>query len=196
MEQYWMPKKLDFKNLKLALKHYEAERIFIRDCGGIREDGQYSAQGRAKVDETLEGKTLDFKKNKSGLYILIDSKEVFHFTLKEEYEKGFSVGYERIKPTEDGIGRKVYLSTGIDPYDPELPEPRISLLRSTLDYHLIEIFFKGRVNLKFHSWWNKECEWKYWTIATPEEGKNIQKARDIEEAIKKQQEEYDLDDSR
>lgn len=166
-----MPKKLDFKNLKLCLEHYETERLFIRDCGGIREDGQYSAQGRTQINENLEGKKLSFKKNKSGLYLLIDSEEVFHFPLKnykDKGQKGFSLAYERIRPTEDGIGRMVILSTGVDPYDSKLPEPQRSFLRNVIDRNLLEIFFKERVHLKFHSWW-QEPHWKYWTVIPPQE---------------------------
>ncbi len=160
-----MPKKQDFKNLRLCLDNYLADFLFIRDCGGVREDGKYSAQGKTKIREDLTDKTLDFKKDKSGLYMLIDSAEVFHFSLKNYY-KGFSLAYERIEPTDDGIGRMVILSHGINPYDPALPEPQRSFLRNVWDDHLIEIYFKGRVNLKFHSWWEKP-DWKYWTIDKP-----------------------------
>jgi len=77
-----MPRELDFENLRLCLDNYEAIRLFIRDCGGIREDGKYHPQGRVKISEDLEGKTLDFLKDDSGLYLLVDSNEVFHFPLK------------------------------------------------------------------------------------------------------------------
>ncbi len=157
MEQYWMPKKLDFDNLRLCLDNYPADFLFIRLVG--------SAGGTEKVSEKLEGRKLDFRKDKSGLYLLIDSRQVFHFPLKD-YEKGFSLAYERIEPTEDGIGKMVMLSEGVDPYDPNLVEPRRSFLRIVLDYHLMEIHFKGRINLKFHSWWIKPY-WKYWTIGMP-----------------------------
>ncbi|MDI6737580.1 MAG: hypothetical protein QME12_03620 [Nanoarchaeota archaeon] len=157
MEQYWMPKKLDRKNLRLCIDNYKAERLYIRLVG--------SMGGTVKVNESLEGKTLGFKKDKSGLFLLVDSNEVFHFPLKR-YDKGFSVAYERIEPTDDGIGRMIMLSTGEDPYDAKLPEPRRSFLRNVLDEHLIEIFFKGRIHLKFHSWW-QEPHWKYWTAVKP-----------------------------
>lgn len=157
-----MPKELDFENLRFCLDNYEPVSLFIRDCGGLREDGKYSCQGRAKVSESLEDKQLDFKKDDSGLYMLVDSEEVFHFPLNKYY-KGFSVAYERIWPTEDGIGRMVMLSHGINPEDSNLPEPRTSTLRNVLDYHLMEIAFEGRINLKFHSWW-QEPHFKYWTV--------------------------------
>ncbi|MFC1755155.1 hypothetical protein ACFL96_17465, partial [Thermoproteota archaeon] len=95
-------------------------------------------------------------------YALVDDEEVFHFPLKN-YQKGFSLAYERIRPTEDGIGRMVYLSMGVDPYDPELPEPNRSILRTVLDEHLMEITFPGRIPLKFHSWWI-EPHWKHWCV--------------------------------
>jgi hypothetical protein len=168
MEQYWMPKKLDFKNLRLCLDNYKADFLFIRDRGGYNPDGTYRIQGLTKVNEKLEGRTLDFRKDRSGLSFLIDDNEAFHFPLKDWGTRpgnGFSLEYERIQPTEDGIGRMVMLRTGIDPYDPNLPEPRRSFLRHIIDEHLVEIFFKGRIHLKFHSWW-QEPHWKYWTVTT------------------------------
>lgn len=177
MEQYWMPKKLDFKNLRLCLDHYQPTFLHIRLMDSMR--------GTLKVNESLKGKILDFKKKKSGLYLFIDSNQVFHFPLRGDYEKGFSLAYERIESTEDGIGRMVMLSHGIDPYDPSLPEPQSSYLRTVLDDHLVEIFFEGRINLKFHSWWKKPY-WKYWTIDKP---------GNIQEIILKQQIEYGEEDS-
>ena len=159
MEQYWMPKKLDFKNLRFCLDNYTPDFLYIRLVG--------SKGGTVKVNEDLKGKTLDFKKNKTGLYILVDSRQVFHFPLKD-YDKGFSLAYERIEkikiPGRRGCGeRMVILGQGIDPYDPNLPEPERSFLRTVLDSHLMEIFFEGRIDIKFHSWWHHP-HWKYWTI--------------------------------
>ena len=159
MEQYWMPRKLDFKNLRMCLDLYPQDFLYIRLVG--------SRGGTVKVNTSLEGRSLDFKKNKSGLHLFVDKDEVFHFPLKNyEQNKGFSLAYERIRPTEDGIGSMVILSTGEDPYDMTLPEPRRSYLRHVLDDHLLEIFFTGRVDLKFHSWWEKPY-WKYWTVDKP-----------------------------
>lgn len=152
-----MPKRLDTKHLRMCLLHYSPDFLAIRLVD--------SMDGTVKVSGKLSGKKLSFKKNKSGLTLLIDSQEVFHTPLLD-YQKGFSLAYERIVPTDDGIGRMVMLSTGVDPYDPSLPEPRRSFLRTVLDNHLIEIGFEGRVHLKFHSWW-LEPHWKYWTIVKP-----------------------------
>ncbi len=157
MEQYWIPRELDFKNLRLCLDNYQIDWLFIRLVG--------SSGGTVKINESLEGKTLNFCKDSSGLHLFIDSAELFHFPLKnynDKYSKGFSLAYERFE-TIDGYERIVMLSSGIDPYDPKLPEPRRSFLRHVLDNHLMEIFFKGRINLKFHSWW-EEPYWKYWTV--------------------------------
>jgi len=171
-----MPKRLDFKNLRLCLDNYQAESLRIRLVG--------SMGGTPKSNENLRGRTLDFKKGKTGLSILIDSGEVFHFPLKD-YQKGFSLAYERIEPTDDGIGRVVMLSQGIDPYNQNLPEPKRSFLRTVLDHYLMEIGFEGRVNLKFHSWWQKP-HWKYWAVEKPD---------NIREAIAKQKIEYGEEDS-
>ncbi|MBI2591371.1 MAG: hypothetical protein HYW34_01700 [Candidatus Brennerbacteria bacterium] len=169
MEQYWMPKELDFENLRLCLDNYPVDSLYIRLVG--------SAGGTVKVNENLEGRILDFKKDESGLYLFIDLNEVFRFSLIKDYQKGFSLAYERI--FDDGT---MYIPRGIsdNPYDENLPEPRRSFLRHVLDDHLLEIFFKGRVNLQFHSWWIRPY-WKYWMIAKP---------GSIEEIILKQQIEY------
>src|SRR3989344_2650267 len=143
MKYYQLLKRQDFRNLRLCIDNYTPDFLFIRECGGTR---------------------LDFKKNKNGLYILVDNKEVFHFPLEpSRYYKGFSLAYERIIPADNGVGRRVRLSTGINPYDPELPEPRRSFLRTVLDDHLMEIFFEGLVHLKFHSWWIRP-HFKYWQV--------------------------------
>lgn len=176
-----MPKKQDFHILRLCIDNYQPDFLYIRLVG--------SMGGTTKVNESLEGRTLDFRKDKSGLYMLIDSKEVFHFPLKN-YQKGFSVAYERFY--DDG---RMYIPYGIpdDPYNPELPEPQRTFLRQVLDDHLMEIFFKGRIGIKFHSWWQKP-HFKYWTIVSPEESLGLQNARTLDEAIKKQQTEYDEED--
>jgi len=126
MEQYWMLKKQDPRNLRLCIKEYSPNFIFIREI--------FSIGGKIKVCESLVDKTLSFKKTKAGLSMQIDGKVVFHFPLKD-YHKGFSLAYERIEPTDDGVGRMVMLGTGVDPYDPNLPEPRKSRLRTVLDNH-------------------------------------------------------------
>jgi len=157
-----MPKELDFENLRHCINHYQPIHLFIRDCGGIREDGKYSCQGKQKVNENLENRKLDFKKNKSGLHMIVDFKEVFHFPLKD-YDKGFSIGYKRIELTDEGFEREIALSHGINPYNRSFPEPKESMFRTILDDHLMEISFRGRIDLRFHSWWHKP-DFAYWTI--------------------------------
>ncbi|MDP3698482.1 MAG: hypothetical protein Q8R47_02750 [Nanoarchaeota archaeon] len=164
MEQYVLPKELDFKHLRLCLDHYHAEQLYIRGYGGY-SNGRYKAKGLTKVNEALEGRTLDFHKNGSGLHLLIDAKEIFHFPLKDyddEDAKGFSLAYERIEKAGDPE-RQIMSPRGVNPYDSYLPEPRKSILRHDLDRHLLEISFNGRINLKFHSWWKKPY-WKYWKV--------------------------------
>ncbi len=155
-----MPRKLDFQNLRLCLENYQPTHLFIRDCGrGER------VRGITKVSENLEGKTLTFRKNRSGLYLSVNSREIFHFPL-EDYEnvhtRGFSLAYERVDATGE-YEKELMLPTGVDPYDPNLPEPRQSFLRHDLDHHLLEIYFQGRVHLKFHSWMQRP-HFKYWKV--------------------------------
>lgn len=166
-----MPKELDVENLRMCIDNYEPESLFIRNVG--------SYGGTVQVQEELDGRALDFRKDDSGLYMIIDTEEVFHFPLKF-YQKGFSLAYERFFP--DG---RMHIPGGIPdhPYDPELPEPERSYLRTVMDKCLMEIYFKGRINIKFHSWW-EEPYWKYWTIDMP---------GSIQEIINKQQIEYGED---
>jgi len=175
-----MPKEFDFENLRNCLDWYSASSIYIRDCGGIRENGKYDLRGMTKINENLENRKLDFEKDDSGLHLIIDSDKVFHFPLKNYY-KGFSLAYDRIEET----GKMIMLSHGVDPYDENLPEPRRSFLRTDLDDHLVEISFSGRINLKFHSWFDKP-HLKYWMVDRP---------GNMAEIILKQQIEYGLEDS-
>lgn len=157
-----LPEDLDFNDLRFCLDNYEAEKIFIRDCGGYREDGEYHLEGKTKVSLELEGRKLDFRKNETGLHILVDSDGVFNFPLKDigtRLNTGFTIAYERF----DESDRRIFLTHGINPYDPNLPEPKSSFLRNIIDKHLMEIYFKGRINLQFHSWF-QQPHWKIWTI--------------------------------
>ena len=165
MEQYWMPKALDFENLRYCLDNYETDSIFIRlvgSSGGTVKVYRSRIDDRHSIDKPLDFQVLDFKKNNSGLHMIIDNSEVFQFPLKnynDNYQKGFSIGYNRV----DDKGRKILLQRGIDPDDPELPTPIQSTFRTVIDNHLMEIDFKGKIPLEFHSWWD-EPHWKYWTV--------------------------------
>ena len=143
MEKYFLPTELDFKHLRKCLDEYEPDSIFIRQVGSKGEC--------VRVDEQLEGRNLDFKKNKKGLTFLIDKKEVFHFPLKwwgTRKEIGFKLEYERFNKN----GTQVFLSHGTNPYDPSLPEPSRSILKNCADDHFLEVYFKGRINLEFYRW--------------------------------------------
>ncbi len=154
-----MPKELDLENLRICLDNYKLNKLYIRDCGGYREDGSYRISGEQKVNIKFnDDKVLDFKKNESGLLLIIDSEEIFHFPLNKTHN-GFSLAYDR----RYDDGRIVMLSGGLNPYDPELPEPKTSKLRNVWDSLLVELTFEGRIDLKFHSW-KEEPYLKYWTI--------------------------------
>ena len=158
MEQYWLPKEMDFVNLRYCLDNYQANDLFIRLMG--------SHGGDIKVNEKLENKVLDFSVDKSGFHFIIDKNEVFNLPLKDYKDKdmkGFSLAYERVETLDDGLTRMVFGSDD-DPYDKTLPEPEYSTLRAVWDYHLVEVGFKGRIDIKFHSWWDKKLRWKYWDI--------------------------------
>ena len=146
-----MPRDVDLENLRFCLDNLVTEDIFIRLMG--------SHGGTVKVKENLKNKKLDFNINSDKLYFFIDSREVFQFKLEKD-DKGFAIEYNRYDPKN---GSMIILGAEEEPYDPKLPEPRYSTFRNVLDYHLIEIGFNGRIDLKFHSWW-REPHWKYWTV--------------------------------
>lgn len=163
MEQYWMRKPKDLKNLKTCLDNYKPSQLYIRDCGGSNPDGSYRIQGMTKVKEGLVGKVLSFEVKKDKLVTLIDDKEVFVFNDFKKRQKGWSLAYERTEQTPEGP-RTVMLGTGINPYSKFLPEPDNSILRGLIDNHLMEITFPGRVELAFDGWFFKP-HWKYWKIS-------------------------------
>ena len=101
----------------------------------VRQKG--ASGGEVQINQDLTDKTLDFKKNKKGLTFFIDSAKVFNFSLKN-YQKGFILEYE--------------------------DAPESSVLRSVLDNYLLEIAFKGKIKIKFHSWRDKGAGWKYWNV--------------------------------
>jgi len=158
MEQYWMPKKLDFENLRLCLDNYKADRIQVQLVG--------TQGGTQEINENLEGRTLDFSIDNDRVHYLIDGDEVFRFAMKShnnEHTLGFSLAYERFEKIGQSE-RLIRLDSGLDPYDPKLPEPRRSFLMQVIGCHALEIYFHGRIHLKFHSWW-QETQWKYWAVA-------------------------------
>lgn len=153
MEQYWTDKKLDWKHLRMCLDVMKPDWLYIRLVG--------SMGGTVKVDVSLKGHLLDFRKDRSGVHMLVDGEEVFHFPL-EDYSKGFSIAYERVYP--DG---RFHMGSGGEgnPDNPELPRPRRSYLRTVLDDHLMEIFFKGKIPLEFHRWaYPNERTWRLYRI--------------------------------
>ena len=141
MEQYYLPKLLDFEHLRFCLDNYIPEQIFIRLMG--------SMGGTEKVNEILEDKILNFRTDTKKIYFSIDDQDVIEFSLKNYLQSDFSftLAYERIENTSKGE-RYLFLSHGKDPYDSSLLEPKKSILRHSMDWHLIEISFKGRINLE------------------------------------------------
>jgi hypothetical protein len=160
MEQYELVLDKVYENIQYCLKNYKAKRIFIRLVG--------SMGGTKKVNEDLENRTFDIKQVFDGLSILIDGSEVFKFEQEGDWGKSFSLGYKR-DPDETGVISA--LSTGINPDDPNLPPVNTSFFRSCNYYHLLEIYFEGKIPLKFHSHWNKKAGWKYWCVDTEAIGK-------------------------
>jgi hypothetical protein len=154
MEQYHIPIELEFENFRFCLDNYTPNHLFIKEC----------ETGQIKVDEDLEGKTLDFKKDEKGLHILINDNEVFNFP-ENNYGMSFSLRYVRMRQSEDGSGPHLY-ERGNNPYHHSLPEPKLSVLTHYFDEHLFELSFPGRIDLKFHSK-DSFAFSNYWTICKP-----------------------------
>jgi len=142
-----------YGDIQHCLKNYPAERIFIRLVG--------SMGGTRKVNELLEKRKLSVKRVRGGLSILIDSSEVFLFDQSKWWRRRFTLAYER-DPNITGI--IPCLQTGINPDNPNLPPVNTSFFRSCNYDPLLEIYFKGKIPLKFHSWWDKEQKLKYWCV--------------------------------
>ncbi len=130
-----MAKEDDLENLRLCLENYRTDQLYIREVA--------SKGGSVKVNHIFNGEKLGFRKDSSGLSLIIDEEDIFCFPLKN-YNKGFSLAYER----HDAEGHMIHLSRGVDPYDSNLPNPSSSILRNVIDEHLLEIYFEGRVNLR------------------------------------------------
>lgn len=131
MKLYRMPKELDFENLRCCLDNYAAKEVFVQTI--------CTKGSETLVDENLKGRKLDFRKDYSGLYLFIDSKETLHFPLKQ-YDMGFSMIY-----------------------DPK-PNSQKSMLRNFIDWKMFWIVFNEKIPLKFHSWRDEEMDLKYWTV--------------------------------
>lgn len=163
-----MGKEKDWDHLRLCLDTYNPLKIYIRDCGGYESDGGFRIQGKRKVCELLEDRTLDFLVAQKKLHMLVDQEEIFCFPLQQRYQRGFTVAYERFLQDEEGLERMVHLSHGENPYDPRFPEPKRTILRIDIDNHLMEITFDGRIHLAFDSWMKKP-HFAYWKVITPQE---------------------------
>ena len=105
MEQYEVLPSRHFKNIKLVLKHFKPERIYVRLRGSLG--------GTVIVDINLKGKKLAITRGKNGLNIIINGKKVFVYKLSLSESKDlvgltgkrWAVAYERFY--EDG--RKHFL---------------------------------------------------------------------------------------
>ena len=145
MEQYDFRLVSDEKNIKKILDNYSPFSLFIRDCGGIRENGIYSPYGLHKVNLNLtQENKLDLHFNKKSIDIYVDADFIFSLETKGGYYNGFSVGYERTD--KDGI--MFFAPYPHDnPNNDCLPVVKKSVLRNVIDSHLIEISFKEKILL-------------------------------------------------
>lgn len=130
MTQYSLRKEKDEENLEKIIKNYKPIYFHVSP--------KFSTQGgKTLINKSLLGKTFSFKFN-NGLKFYID-KETVHFPLKNYH--GLKVEYQskkyfRTYPYYD------------NPNDPEMPEVKVSAVRSVSDGYLFEIFFKGKILLE------------------------------------------------
>lgn len=151
MEQYELAPKIAYGDIRFCLKVLEPEKIFIRNRG--------SHGGQVQLNENLLNRALNIQRIGQGLSIEIDGSEVFLFEL-DNLGKRFSLAYERVNKDNS----RVCLSTGINPNDPNLPEPVYSFFRSANRHYLFELFFPGKIPLQYHSMFDKEAGWKHWKV--------------------------------
>jgi hypothetical protein len=155
MEQYELAKSKYFSDLCYCIQNYKPESILIRPVGSA------SDIIKTKISENLQDKKLNVRKTTEGLLFSINESEIFLFQQNKNWGHKFSVSYERY-PDKNGV--IPMLSTGINPDDSSLPEVRISSFRcANLDY-MLYLNFQGKIPLKFHSWYDKSCGWKYWCV--------------------------------
>jgi hypothetical protein len=150
MEQYQISREKSISELRKALKLYTPTYLFIRDCGGVREDGKYSCYGREKVGIDLNNRKLTIKVKNKFFIIYVDGEEVYRFD-KDGFLKGFSVAYNRLKN-----GVMFFAPYDSDPNDENLPEVEYTMFREVIDKHLSEITFKEKILL--------EKDGNYWKL--------------------------------
>jgi len=137
MEQYYFSSSVYYRNVRKALNNFRAKRIFIRWVGSLG--------GKTVICENLDGKTLDIKKVKSGLSIIIDGAQrfLYEFSRDKVWGRSFAIEYFR--------GKEICLPMGINPNNETLPLVRESILRGSNRTHLMEITFKGKIPLRIYS---------------------------------------------
>lgn len=138
-EQYQLHYSIGNRNLVRLLKSTSPFSIFIRQIGSLG--------GETMVKEKLQDRKLLVRSIKDGLDFYIDAQKVFHFEQRDNHDRQHSVVYERV----DSRGVIILPSTGINPSDSNLPEPRTSEIHGSNSEYYWEIAFQGRVPLKFHS---------------------------------------------
>lgn len=134
--------------LKEALQKYKTEYINIRPFSL----GYETTTKR----ENLEGKILSYQTNNNlELYI---GKKLFHtFPLKKQGDKGFSFEYQD--------GKNMRLEQIYSEHSPEVfskEDVKTTALRLVIDDLLLEIYFKGKIELERDIQENDEVE--YWKI--------------------------------
>lgn len=144
--QYSTPKEINYETLRKCLDYFIPKKIYIRMMG--------SRGGTVKVDESLEGRTLDVQEAYDRWSFLINGKEVI--SLNNDARLGISFMYEI------GEGIPIF-TTDKTPDDPEFPEPQQTIMRYDLEWHLLEITFHGKIPIKPHS---KIQGYQYWEVDT------------------------------
>lgn len=142
------------RDLIYCVNEFEPKRLLIREVG--------SMGGKIEVNEELKGRVLGIKRLNTGLAISLDKVHVFLYEQDSNWGNKFAISYGRAPDSRTGI--VPVLSTGINPDDSSLPEVLVSTIRGGNYRHLLELDFKGKIPLKFYSWFDKKAGWKNWCV--------------------------------
>ena len=86
MEQYWLPKKYDFDNLRYCFNHYTPFHLTVGLKGSLG--------GEIKFNGDVFCKELDFFVGEEGLDFYLGDKKIINLPLNS-YDKGFALEYRR-----------------------------------------------------------------------------------------------------
>lgn len=150
MEQYEISPRRLKGDLLYCLRTFPQLRLYVRETSGFG--------GREIINEALQN-NLNIIRGPEGLLLFTSEDRPFQF---KQSPLKFSIAYERFPDQRTGIIPA--LATSINPDDTKLPDVNMSFFRSANYQYLVEIYFRGKIPLRFHSWHDKKAGWKNWCV--------------------------------